>query len=367
MKRITLILSLFIAFSSWQGNAQVLSESFDSPTLPTGWTNEYVYKTENWHTVTDNMFGITPHSGTHMAEFMHSNFGAITKLVTPSLDLTGVTNPQVNFFFANLRVGVVDELRIYYKTSVGGAWTQIGDNYNHEHNEWTEITLNLPEASSAYYIAFEGTFKFGGGVDLDDVTVAAGPSCLAPTNLKATNLTTTSAHLVWTEAGTATTWNIEYGPVGFTPGSGTMLVDNDGTAGETISGLSVNTNYEFYVNADCGAGDISAWAGPKQFSTTCEPVASFPWTEDFEGVIIPGVPSCWNVVDYNDDARTFESDEGFGVGGSFAVGMYTDFNNGNNDDYLILPPFNLNGNQSLTFYTLLLNAAQLQANQMSLK
>ncbi len=358
MKRITLILALFIMCFSWHGNAQVLNESFNSSTLPSGWTNEYVYKTENWNTVTENMFGIDPHSGSHMAQFQHSNFGAITKLVTPSLDISGIINPQVNFFFANIKVGVVDELRVFYKTSAGGAWTQIGENYIHEHNSWTEITLNLPEPSANYFIAFEGTFKFGGGINLDDVTVDAGPSCLSPTRLNVKDLTTSSARLMWTEPGTATTWNIEYGPAGFTPGTGTTITDTDGTIGESITGLTASTTYDFYVNADCGSGDISAWAGPKQFSSTCVPVASFPWNEGFEGVTAPGIPSCWKIVDHNDDGRTFESDEGFGVGGTFAVGMYTDFNNGNNDDFLILPPLNLNGNQKLTFYTLLLNAAQ---------
>ncbi len=127
---------------------------------------------------------------------------------------------------------------------------------------------------------------------------------------------------------------------------------------KSITGLTANTTYDFYVNADCGGGDISSWTGPKQFNTNCTPISSFPWTEKFEGVNTPGVPACWTVVGNNDDARTFESDEGFGVGGSIAVGMYTDFNNGNNDDYLMLPPMILNGNQKLTFYTLLLNAAQ---------
>lgn len=358
MKRITLILSLFIFCCSWHGNAQVLSESFDSPTFPAGWTNEYVNKTEDWNLVTGNAFGATPHSDPYMMEFKHSNFGAITKLVTPSLDISTVNNPQLTFFLLNLKIGVVDELRVYYKTSTDGEWTQIGENYNYENSTWREITLNLPEASSDYYIAFEGKFNFGGGVDLDDVTVDEGPSCLAPTNLKATNLTATSAYLEWTEEGSATSWNIEYGPVGFTPGSGTTMADNDGTLGVLVNGLSANTTYDFYVNGDCGSGDISAWAGPKQFTTTCTPISSFPWTEDFEEVNSPDVPSCWTVVDYNDDARTFASDEGFGVDNSFAVGMYTDFNNGNNDDYLMLPPLNLDGNQKLTFYTLLLNDAQ---------
>ena len=37
------------------------------------------------------------------------------------------------------------------------------------------------------------------------------------------NVTPTSADIGWTENGTATTWNIEWGATGFTPGSGTII------------------------------------------------------------------------------------------------------------------------------------------------
>lgn len=358
MKKTPLILVLFFALSSWLGSAQVLNESFDSATLPDGWTQEYVNKSDNWVPVTNNMFGVDPHSGSHMAQFQPNSFGGITKLITPSMNLTGIVNPQLNFFYVNLFLGVNDDLKIYYKTSASGTWEQIGEDYIHAKNDWTEVTLNLPNASNDYFIAFEAKSNWGAGVNLDDVTVGAGPTCLNPVSLRASNLTATSALLSWTESGTATTWNVEYGPTGFTPGSGTMISDITGTADAIITGLTAATSYDFYVNADCGSGDISPWSGPKQFSTTCTPISSFPWTEGFEGIEIPAVPSCWTVVDHNNDGDKFETDNGKGVDGSIGVGLYTSFNNGNNDDYLILPPFNLNENQKLSFYTLLLDAAK---------
>ncbi|MDP5002165.1 MAG: fibronectin type III domain-containing protein, partial [Flavobacterium sp.] len=76
------------------------------------------------------------------------------------------------------------------------------------------------------------------------------PACLAPNALTATNLTSASAQLGWTENGTATLWNIEYGVSGFTPGAGTTL--SGVTNSYLLNGLTSNTIYQYYVQADCG-------------------------------------------------------------------------------------------------------------------
>ncbi|WP_121667090.1 cupredoxin domain-containing protein [Mesonia aquimarina] len=58
--------------------------------------------------------------------------------------------------------------------------------------------------------------------------VSATPTCDDPSNLMSMNLTDDSVDISWTENGTATEWEIEYDPAGFTQGNGTLLVDNDG-------------------------------------------------------------------------------------------------------------------------------------------
>ncbi len=85
----------------------------------------------------------------------------------------------------------------------------------------------------------------------------------APTALTATNVTYFNATLGWTAMGSETSWVVEYGPAGFTPGTGTIV--NTSTNPLNITGLSANTDYEFYVAAGCAAG--SAVAGPFAFST----------------------------------------------------------------------------------------------------
>lgn len=89
---------------------------------------------------------------------------------------------------------------------------------------------------------------------------------IAPTNLMASNITETTADISWTENGSATTWEIEYGIQGFVQGSGTIIPDNDGTLGETISGLTHTTQYDAYVRSLC-TGQQSSWVGPVGFTT----------------------------------------------------------------------------------------------------
>ncbi len=85
----------------------------------------------------------------------------------------------------------------------------------------------------------------------------------APTALTATNVSYFHATLGWTAQGNETTWNVEYGPTGFTPGSGTTVVANQDSL--NVSGLLANTCYQFYVKAGCATN--SAWAGPFAFCT----------------------------------------------------------------------------------------------------
>src|SRR5690606_30757904 len=104
--------------------------------------------------------------------------------------------------------------------------------------------------------------NYGNG-EAEDYTflVTPVPSCLPVIDLTLEGATPTSADISWTPLGTETDWNIEYGPQGFTIGSGTVETAS-GTPEFTANGLTGNTYYDFYVQTDCGGGDVSTWAGP---------------------------------------------------------------------------------------------------------
>lgn len=86
----------------------------------------------------------------------------------------------------------------------------------------------------------------------------------APTALSVVGTPTlTTATVDWTPQGSETDWVIEYGPAGFTPGTGTLVPA--ATHPFTVTGLTAGTAYQFYVRANCVA--TSAFGGPKAFST----------------------------------------------------------------------------------------------------
>ncbi|WP_415793660.1 fibronectin type III domain-containing protein, partial [Flavobacterium saliperosum] len=127
----------------------------------------------------------------------------------------------------------------------------------------------------------EGVDNGSANIDffIDDFEVRLTPACPEPYALGANTITSDSANLFWTAGGSENTWNIEYGATGFTQGTGTVV---NGVANpHVLNGLTPNTAYQYYVQADCGGSGASLWVGPFSFTTPCVPY-SIPYFEGFE-------------------------------------------------------------------------------------
>lgn len=84
-------------------------------------------------------------------------------------------------------------------------------------------------------------------------------ACATPTNLDLTNVTQTTATLTWTAAaGSPASYDVEYGPFGFTQGTGT-IANVIGTS-YTFPAQAIGSNFSFYLRSNCGTSQ-SAWLG----------------------------------------------------------------------------------------------------------
>ena len=83
---------------------------------------------------------------------------------------------------------------------------------------------------------------------------------------------------------------LEYGPLGFVPGSGTLSPWFAGSS-YTVSGLSGSTGYDFYVRDSCINGSKSPWSSYFGYATTCGTPASIPWVENFDQIFFTPRPS----------------------------------------------------------------------------
>jgi hypothetical protein len=154
------------------------------------------------------------------------------------------------------------------------------------------FNINPLTESTAYDVYVQADC---GGGDFSEwvgpITFSSLANCPEPTDLAAANIGLTNADLSWTAAIGTDTWNAEVGAVGFTPGNSEELFSDIGntTAAWPLTGLTEGTDYQLYVQTDCGGGTTSTWAGPYDFST-----------------LTPG-GSCETAIDYgavNDPAQT---------------------------------------------------------------
>jgi len=101
--------------------------------------------------------------------------GEEAMLVSAPLDITAVTEPVLTFNHRQRSLGqFVDELSVWYATSINDYWHLLGE-YTYACEDWETITLDLPEASDAYIIAFKGKSNNADGVYVDDVWVGNDP------------------------------------------------------------------------------------------------------------------------------------------------------------------------------------------------
>lgn len=139
-----------------------------------------------WKVQGDGSFGIRTgdyaaatgaHSGTYNVYSGYTSRGAVTKLITPMIDLSTVGSATLSFWHVQRTWGSdQDELRVYYRTAADAEWILIpGAEFTDEISTWTEERFVLPNPTATYQIAFEKTDDYGYGVAIDDIEIAETP------------------------------------------------------------------------------------------------------------------------------------------------------------------------------------------------
>ena len=133
------------------------------------------------------------------------------------------------------------------------------------------------------------------GFTFDNIMVRTTPTCLLPTALSASSITSSGASLNWTENNSATQWQISYTSSNVPPDLGNKVLANSRPF--TLGGLGAGTTYNYYVRSICAAGDTSAWSVAGSFQTLCGNYLPAPNSYDFEGeslgVTGSNFKNCW--------------------------------------------------------------------------
>ncbi len=345
-----LIFTLTVVASQAQISTFPWTEEFETSGLPSGWSQQYVNATANWVTYSGGSYGMpsSAYSGSKNAFFSADNYDDNqTILVSPQLDLSALSNPVLCFYHTQIPFDTdQDKLYIYYKTSAAGPWILL-QSYTTAVMNWTQRTILLPEVSSDFYIGFSAKSGYGLGICLDAVQVVNQPSCLNPGNISITQTTNSGAVIDWTNGGSESQWQIEYGIQGFTQGGGTIV--NTSTHPYTFTGLVANESYEFYIRSYCNPV-YGSWIGPFSFSTTCSVANIFPYHEGFENTTAP--VACWRIEYANpspNSGNLVTHSTQFAFEGSRSVKFSSYFVGAPYTQYLISREFNFPQEMQLSF------------------
>jgi hypothetical protein len=225
---------------------------------------------------------------------------------TPWINLSPLAVPELTFWYhaygfqiAGTQLHVEDTAGVFTL-----VWSSTGQIQTAQTDPWSEVTVSLAAfANKKVRLRWTGTatgnFASLAQSAIDDIDIHATPSCPKPQNLGVTTTNSSSVTLNWTVGSSP--WVVKYGPVGFNPSlAGTRVVASSNPF--TVTGLSPNTTYQFYVKDTCGPTSVSAWSTPVSATTTCvtlnapvsEPFQSSAWTAGTWPNLEGTISACWS-------------------------------------------------------------------------
>ena len=146
--------------------------------------------------------------------------------------------------------------------------------------------VNYSNSTINYWIendTWDGVFSISG-----ECTIAEG--CLIPENLKASNITTSSAEISWEGSPEASNYELEYGHAGFVQGSGTIVTLDAELSTFILDELDSVTSYDVYMKTIC-SDEQSIYSIPLTFKTVddyCE-IETIEITEPISYVEFAGI------------------------------------------------------------------------------
>ncbi|WP_333600614.1 choice-of-anchor L domain-containing protein [Flavobacterium sp.] len=99
------------------------------------------------------------------------------------------------------------------------------------------------------------------------ITCLPPPTCPKPNTLITSAITQTGASITWTEAGTATQWEVYIVTAGSPVPTASSVGVLTSTNSYTFSNLTPATGYDVYIRAICSSTDISLWSNKNTFYT----------------------------------------------------------------------------------------------------
>ena len=244
--------------------------SFSNPNAPSCWYYVEESGAAGYAYINNATWSISPLSNSNYYYLYNSYDADYEALVSPAIIGLDSGTKQMDIWLANtgwsvgndVYVGTVSSpssltsLDIIDTLSVpnGGTWTKFTVYFD------SSTGYNMSDDHIAIVSSITSTYS---AVYIEDILIKDAPPCLPPSAIGVGTVGMDSAQITYSTSGIAT-W-LEYGPPGFTQGTGTQVQVTGSPA--WLTGLTSNTTYDVYVLQMCSDSTISPGYGPVSFKT----------------------------------------------------------------------------------------------------
>jgi len=243
---------------------------------------------------TNTTYNRTPRTGSYNATLYYSN----DDWIFIPINLTNGTNYEISLYARQDGATSTNaDITIAYGNSPSAAamTTTITSATGIINGSYQNILGYFsPSSTATYYVGILGSINGTPYyISIDDINIDVAPTCIDPSDLVSSNITSSSADLTWTASISAPAdgYDIYYSTSTTPPdGATTPSFENQAGTTYTLSSLDHTSDYNVWLRADCSGGDVSEWIGPETFSTLCGVTSTFPWLEPFDSYL----PNCWS-------------------------------------------------------------------------
>ncbi len=224
-------------------------------------------------------------------------------VLTPEVDLTNLNAPALSFWYhmfggdmGTLHVDIDDGTNLDLS-----VFSISGQQQSAQGDDFIEQFIDLSAyAGQIIQVRFrvERGDGFTSDVAIDGVRFDEAPPCLKPTGLTLVEAFFDSAEVSWSPVGNATNgyiWAVFN--QGDDPATATPVSTGTFPAGSTqgvVTGLSPETDYDIYIESDCGTDGTSGFTLPISITTT--PVCSVPATFEVSNILPDSVVLSWSTI-----------------------------------------------------------------------
>jgi chitodextrinase/uncharacterized Ntn-hydrolase superfamily protein len=249
-------------------------------------------------------------------------------LESPCFDLGDKTAANFDFNYHMYGSNDMGSIDLEVSLDGGDSWASIWNQTGNQGNAWLSQSIDLASylGESAVMVRFNrltgGTWQ--ADIAIDNITLVAtgGPDTeppTAPTNLTASNTTTTTTDLSWT----ASTDNV--GVTGYDVYEGLSVIGSTASTNFNVTGLSPSTNYSFTVVAKDAAGNESPPSNAMAVTTDAPPdteAPSVPMNLTASNTTTTSTDLSWTASTDNVGVTGYDVYEGVVVIGSTATNSF---------------------------------------------